>query len=194
MSTYAPETATGRYDWHANGLCHETPELFFPESGTAAGPARRICAACPVRARCLADAMVKESGLSYSFRTGILGGLSPWERAERDRVRTQLPPTAEELAARAAKNRPVAPCGTRAAHARHMRNGEPIDPACAAAWEEHKVSRRKRVADCGTRGGYNRHVRDRTPPCDPCRAANTEANRKYKRRPKTTNSQDGSTS
>jgi WhiB family transcriptional regulator, redox-sensing transcriptional regulator len=60
------------------------PELFFPAPGEhgKAARAKRICARCPVRAACLADALASRDGF------GIRGGLTPNERrAERLRER-----------------------------------------------------------------------------------------------------------
>jgi Transcription factor WhiB len=48
--------------------------VFFPGRGESAGPARRICARCPVREPCL------EYALGNAITHGIWGGL-----AERDR-------------------------------------------------------------------------------------------------------------
>lgn len=81
-------------DWRDRAACRRTdPEWFYPVS-YAGGPsllqideAKQICAACPVRARCLAFAL--ESGDDH----GILGGTTPDERkslkrkAMRDRQR-----------------------------------------------------------------------------------------------------------
>jgi WhiB family transcriptional regulator, redox-sensing transcriptional regulator len=49
-------------------------ELFFPERGESAEPARRLCAACPVRQPCLDYAITNR--ITY----GIWGGLSERER------------------------------------------------------------------------------------------------------------------
>jgi WhiB family redox-sensing transcriptional regulator len=64
--------------------CGVDPELFFP---AGAGPvvaaqverAKRVCAGCPVRELCLADVMAWEDP---ALRWGVVGGLSPDERAE----------------------------------------------------------------------------------------------------------------
>ena len=48
--------------------------LFFPERGESAGPARRVCAACPVREPCL------DYAISNRITHGIWGGLSELER------------------------------------------------------------------------------------------------------------------
>ena len=40
--------------WRELAACRGTDlNLFFPERGESAGPARRVCAACPVREPCL---------------------------------------------------------------------------------------------------------------------------------------------
>ncbi|MDQ5816234.1 MAG: WhiB family transcriptional regulator [Actinomycetota bacterium] len=49
------------------------PDLWFPERGQSAEPARRICARCPVRPECLHWALEKDE-------LGVWGGLSPRER------------------------------------------------------------------------------------------------------------------
>jgi hypothetical protein len=48
--------------------------VFFPGRGEPAGPARRICASCPVRQPCL------DYAISHAITSGIWGGLT-----ERDR-------------------------------------------------------------------------------------------------------------
>lgn len=52
------------------------PELFFPAPGQRgkAARAKRVCARCPVRAACLADALATHD------EYGIRGGLTPNER------------------------------------------------------------------------------------------------------------------
>lgn len=67
-------------NWRARALCRdEDPELFFPigTSGPAlfqVAEAKAVCARCPVRTRCLAEAL--ETGQDY----GVWGGLSENER------------------------------------------------------------------------------------------------------------------
>jgi WhiB family redox-sensing transcriptional regulator len=47
-----------RPDWHADAACRDTdPATFFPTKGVNVGPARKVCARCPVRDACLAFAM-----------------------------------------------------------------------------------------------------------------------------------------
>jgi hypothetical protein len=52
-------------------------------SPTAVVEAKRICSGCPVRGRCLSDAMAEEGTVSVQYRSGIRGGLTPEERFER---------------------------------------------------------------------------------------------------------------
>jgi WhiB family transcriptional regulator, redox-sensing transcriptional regulator len=55
--------------WIADALCAQTdPELFFPEKGGSTADAKRVCAACPVRAQCEADAVRNNEGY------GVWGG------------------------------------------------------------------------------------------------------------------------
>jgi WhiB family redox-sensing transcriptional regulator len=71
--------ARAEVDWRVRASCARPtidPELFFPfpgEHGKAAR-AKRICARCPVRAVCLADAMASRDEF------GVRGGLTPKER------------------------------------------------------------------------------------------------------------------
>ena len=71
-----PTRSVLREPWMSDALCAETaPELFFPEKGTSSAAAKKVCAACDVRERCL------EYALSNNLLDGIYGGLSPKERA-----------------------------------------------------------------------------------------------------------------
>jgi len=72
-------------DWRDQAACRAAdPHLFDydPETDpeTAAEPARRICARCPVRTACLNDALAQPEGGDL---VGIFGGLTPAERAAR---------------------------------------------------------------------------------------------------------------
>jgi len=81
--------------WRQQAACRGTDlDLFYPERGKSAGPARQVCAACPVRQPCL------EYALSNRIMYGIWGGLTERERrplqsdwvqsARRDRYRAIL--------------------------------------------------------------------------------------------------------
>jgi hypothetical protein len=61
--------------WRQLAACHGVDlGVFFPERGETAGPARQVCAACPVREPCL------EYALSNRITHGIWGGLTERER------------------------------------------------------------------------------------------------------------------
>jgi WhiB family redox-sensing transcriptional regulator len=64
--------------WRDDALCTQTdPEIFFPEVGETPHAALRVCAICPVRAECLADALNRRD---VAF--GVLGGTTPNQRRE----------------------------------------------------------------------------------------------------------------
>jgi WhiB family redox-sensing transcriptional regulator len=61
--------------WRELAACRGTDlELFFPGRGESAGPARQVCAACPVRQACLDYAITNR--IAY----GVWGGLTERER------------------------------------------------------------------------------------------------------------------
>lgn len=61
--------------WQSDSLCAQTdPEAFFPEKGGSTRDAKKICAACEVKAQCLDYALANDE------RFGIWGGLSERER------------------------------------------------------------------------------------------------------------------
>jgi hypothetical protein len=63
-------------------LCSQTdPEAFFPEKGGSSREAKKICARCPIKLRCL------EVALANDERFGIFGGLSERERRRIKRER-----------------------------------------------------------------------------------------------------------
>lgn len=63
------------FGWREQALCAQTdPESFFPEKGCSTKDAKSICALCPVRAECLAEAIEQDE------RFGVWGGLSERER------------------------------------------------------------------------------------------------------------------
>lgn len=62
-------------NWRLSAVCAQTdPELFFPEKGGSAKPAKSICAQCTVRIHCLDWAQETQQS------DGIWGGLSTLER------------------------------------------------------------------------------------------------------------------
>lgn len=66
--------------WRARAACRDTPtSVFFPDRGeTEVREARRVCAACPVKAECLEYG----AGQAQWQRFGVWGGLTEKERRE----------------------------------------------------------------------------------------------------------------
>ena len=61
--------------WRERAACRGARiEVFFPGRGQTAGPARQVCASCPVRQQCL------EFAVSNRIADGIWGGLTGPER------------------------------------------------------------------------------------------------------------------
>jgi WhiB family transcriptional regulator, redox-sensing transcriptional regulator len=68
--------------WFARARCRgHRPALFFPSDGAGVEAARKICAACPVRADCL------DYALTCQIKHGVWGGAS--ERARRRILRAR---------------------------------------------------------------------------------------------------------
>lgn len=74
-------------DWRHDAACRDhDPELFFPVSEVGPGArqaerAKAVCAGCPVRARCLDNAL--DNGLDH----GVFGGTTERERRTLIRAR-----------------------------------------------------------------------------------------------------------
>ena len=67
--------APTRTEWQAEAACRDADTaVFFPVSDNDAGPAREICANCPVAEQCL------EWALEVRPSDGVFGGLTPIER------------------------------------------------------------------------------------------------------------------
>lgn len=61
--------------WRAESACRGAdPNVFFPNTEEEARPAKAICAACPVRERCL------DYALATRQDDGVWGGLTEVER------------------------------------------------------------------------------------------------------------------
>jgi len=72
----------------ASALCAQVdPELFFPSKGEPTGPAKAVCAACPVTALCLAT-------FGPLVADGVVGGLSARERQALRRRSAERPAAA----------------------------------------------------------------------------------------------------
>jgi hypothetical protein len=57
------------------------PDVMFPDNNVSElDRARRICAPCPVRTECLADALAMEGGATAKGRFGIRAGLTGGQR------------------------------------------------------------------------------------------------------------------
>ena len=106
-------------DWKEHGACVGHPaDLWFPGRGDDCGPAKAICAQCPVRLECLEHALIEGE------RFGVWGGLS-----ERERRRIRVARRAKATGVR----RNAAACGTESGAKAHKRRGETNCPACRAA-------------------------------------------------------------
>lgn len=132
-------------DWELEAACRsEDPEIWF--SGGKRSLAKHICLnACPVREECLAAVLEREADVAETYRRGITAGLTGRQRyaltqAQKPDVKPQKRPKPT--------GRPrSAPCGTRSAYQRHLRNKEPIDDACRDA---NSASRRAWAATGST--------------------------------------------
>ena len=61
--------------WMAEGHCAaQPPAMFFPSDGVGVEIARRLCADCPVKERCL------DYALEHRIDHGVWGGASERER------------------------------------------------------------------------------------------------------------------
>ena len=82
-------------DWRAAAACRDMDTaIFFPETDEDAGPAKAVCASCPVAEACLDFAMKNRQ------EEGVWGGMT---QTERRRQRRRL-----QEAARAARRQLVA--------------------------------------------------------------------------------------
>lgn len=77
--------------WREDAACLSRDPWMWRLWDEADDLARDICLLCPVREACLEDAMATEGRDAYSARSGLRGGLTPWQRArlarERDTTR-----------------------------------------------------------------------------------------------------------
>lgn len=67
--------ATLTLDESAQALCAQTdPDAFFPEKGGKTTDAKKVCAKCDIRLRCLEVAVINGE------RDGVFGGMSERQR------------------------------------------------------------------------------------------------------------------
>ena len=75
-----------RPEWHEDAACRGMdPAIFFTGRSESTAPAKRVCAGCAMRERCLAE--------NIDERYGVFGGLNERERrnARRGIVRDRTP-------------------------------------------------------------------------------------------------------
>jgi hypothetical protein len=85
MTDRTASPAADRSDWRSGAACRDLdPDTFFPQahSGPEVARAKAVCAGCPVRRRCLDEALRR-------IPEGIAGGLTAAERRTRLRTRPQ---------------------------------------------------------------------------------------------------------
>lgn len=109
--------------WRSAAACAGLEvSMFYTERTGTAHAALAVCAACPVRAECLDDALAAEREVSIQEIFGVRGGMSAIGR------RKLL--AAERTRAVRAR---VALCGTDSGYYRHRRERETPCDACKAA-------------------------------------------------------------
>ena len=73
--------------WMADAACAGATEVMYPavrESDRRRAPyqaALDVCAACPVRAECLAEVLSYDDIGGGTIRHGVWGGTTPWQRS-----------------------------------------------------------------------------------------------------------------
>lgn len=122
-------------DWKRGSCNGADPEEFFPPEGPSGSrmlPKRQqeiidtYCYACPIAAECLAFGQANSPGY------GIWGGQYLGNRpAPKDFTVTRQVMDLVRIPHESSTGRALVPCGTPAAVRRHVRHGEPLDPACA---------------------------------------------------------------
>lgn len=115
-------------DWiSGEAACRGRDALFFAHGDVNDGKAKDICATCPLLEACA------QYALHHSVQ-GVWGGMTDEDRENYRNGRG--------ITVRAG----LEPCGTPAAHRRHLRRGEQPCAACKQADSEHRRARRERTA------------------------------------------------
>lgn len=125
-------------DWRTDAVCATDQfakhrNLWFPNPGDteATDAAKSVCAACPVRRACLADALTEEGGRTAANRFGVRGGKTHsqryhlYSRSRKSKTKGQAEPSKPQP-----KKREPAKCGTRAGYQKHLRETTTICPPC----------------------------------------------------------------
>jgi len=67
--------------WESDALCAiEDPAIFYLDLGASAGPAKAVCALCPVRSECLDFALRNMDSVESPGYWGIWAGTTERER------------------------------------------------------------------------------------------------------------------
>ncbi|MEV5953758.1 WhiB family transcriptional regulator [Streptomyces sp. NPDC051987] len=121
-------TVDNALSWAQYAACRGLDlEEFFTEARTGMRQAKRVCAVCPVRRSCLAEALQAEDG---SARYGIFGGLTAAERTALMKRKRRKEASAP---AQPKKPRQPAKCGTRPGYQKHLRERTEICEPCRQA-------------------------------------------------------------
>lgn len=168
----APSLTPEPAPWMLDAACLQYPaEMWHVDKGSSNREAKTVCKDCPVRADCLAFAMVVEVD---TYRFGIYGGLSPTERhALTDTGWQPGDPTPDvHIAAHGA----IVVCpdcgkGTRALAAHRAKAHRTVQPR-----KQPRNYRHHDVQPCGTSAACRRHYRRGEPIDEACRAAQQRAN------------------
>lgn len=175
----ARQTADTPYmNWRNDAKCRdEDPDLFFPFDADPVAKPLRICAECPVRSWCLADALESKD------QFGIRGGTTEDERrpmfiAWSTKPGDPLPDDVEEVKPEPKpKPEPSTTCRRGHEKAGRDKNGTPYCLTCkaAAVAKTRGRSHGRLKITCGTVIGAEVHYRRGEAVCGQCSTAATSA-------------------
>lgn len=127
-----PDTRRRSPDWRDAALCRPDPDAMFDTTEAGIETARRLCAGCPAKRPCLADA-IRTGDVEY----GIRGGLLPRERRAVVKELARREQAAKTPVAEAPRQKRKSPeparCGTNSGHRKHVREKTPICEPCRQA-------------------------------------------------------------